>query len=83
MRTFTQELREQISSLRFPTLWERLTPDAVLMVDSIKNLERREYIEGILKRYKFYIEVPFGDAHFIVKSLDLNQDVNNFSSLFK
>lgn len=83
MRTFTQELREQISSLRFPTLWERLTPDAVLMVDSIKNLERREYIEGILNRYKFYIEVPFGDAHFIVRSLDLNQDFHSFSSLFK
>jgi len=83
MRTFTQELREQISNLRFPTLWERLTPDAALMVDSIKNLERREYIEGILKRYKFYIEVPFGDAHFIVRSLDLNQDFHSFSSLFK
>lgn len=83
MRTFTQELREQISNLRFPTLWERLTPDAVLMVDSIKNLERREYIEGILKRYKFYIEVPFGDAHFIVRSLDLNQEFYSFTSLFK
>lgn len=83
MRTFTQELREQISNLRFPTLWERLTPDAMLMIESIENLDRREYAESILKRYKFFIEVPFGDAYFIVRSLDLNQDFHSFSSLFK
>ena len=83
MSKFTQELKEQISNLNFPTLWERLTPDAMLMVESIENLERREYAENILKRYKFFIDVPFGDASFIVRSLDLNQEFYSFTSLFK
>ena len=83
MSKFTQELKEQITNLKFPTLWERLTPDAMLMIESIENLDRREYAENILKRYKFFIEVPFGDANFIVRSLDLNQEFYSFTSLFK
>lgn len=81
--TFTEELSAHITGLKFPTLWERLTPNAMLMVESVTQIERREFIESILKRHKFFIEVPFGDAQFIVRSLNLNQDFVNFVTLFK
>ncbi len=81
--TFTEELSAHITELKFPTLWERLTPDAMLMVESIEPLERRDYIESILKRHKFFIDVPFGDARFVVRSLNLNQDFVNFVILFQ
>lgn len=81
--TFTQQLTEHIAQMRFPTLWERLSPDARQRIDAIESIESRENIEKVLTKHKFYIEVSFGDANYILASLRMSRDFLSFIMLFE
>jgi hypothetical protein len=66
----------------FPSLYQRLTPEAHRIISLIDDEERRNFILNILNKERFWMEVEVGQVNEVLNILGLKQTHQNWISLF-